>query len=92
MTKTVTWLADRDGEAHAHVGRGRWTRTACAKPALDPRSVWPHAGRCPACVAEVERLTKAAKRPPGQPLDGFGKPSAMSEPELIAAYGGLPSD
>lgn len=60
MTPRITWLSEKDGEAHAHVGRGRITRTACGKPAIDERHTWPTQTLHPECVEAVKRITAAA--------------------------------
>ena len=55
MTVTVSrgyvWVAEQDRIAHAHIARGRATRTLCGLPAKDPRYAHPAATRCPQCVA-----------------------------------------
>ena len=59
VSKGYTWIAARDGEAHAHPFRGRPTRTLCDRPAVDPRFAWPASTRCTDCTAVVDG-TKAA--------------------------------
>ena len=53
MTVTVSrgfvWVAEKDRIAHAHIARGKATRTLCGRPALDPRYAHPAATRCPEC-------------------------------------------
>ncbi len=51
----IRWIADRDGEAHAHAGT-RATRTACGRRALSERHAWPAKRRCEACAAAVAAL------------------------------------
>lgn len=56
MKPVVTWLAERDGIAHAHVGRGRVIRAACGARAVDPRHSWPTERLHPECVEAVKQL------------------------------------
>lgn len=60
MKPTVTWLSERDGIGHAHVGRGRVTRTACGLRAIDPRHSWPTQTLHAECEAAVKKITAAA--------------------------------
>jgi hypothetical protein len=54
MTR-IRWIAESDGQAHAHVGP-RATRTACGRPALSERHAWPTKTRCETCTAAVAAL------------------------------------
>lgn len=55
VAKGYAWIAERDGVAHAHLARGRATRTLCGLPALDPRFARPAAVRCSECQEVVDR-------------------------------------
>lgn len=50
VSNGYVWVADRDGIAHAHLARGRVTRTLCGEPARDPRYAHPAESRCLSCV------------------------------------------
>lgn len=54
IDRGYVWVAERDRIAHAHIARGRATRTVCGQPAIDPRYGHPAATRCPACVARID--------------------------------------
>lgn len=49
VSRDYVWVAERDRVAHAHVARGRSTRTLCGLPAKDPRYAYPAAVRCQQC-------------------------------------------
>lgn len=63
MTPRVRWIAERDGEAHAHVGL-RATRTACDSKALSERHAWPIKSRCATCTGAVAALAATAGTSP----------------------------
>lgn len=60
MKRRITWLSERDGIGHAHVGRGRIARTACGQRAIDPRHAWPTVSLHPECVEAVKRIQAEA--------------------------------
>lgn len=62
MKPRVTWLSEKDGIGHAHVGRGRVIRAACGAPAVDPRHSWPTTSLHPECVEAVKRIEAAPVR------------------------------
>ncbi len=59
MTR-IRWIAERDGEAHAHVG-ARATRTACGQRARSEKLAWPAKTRCEACMAAVAALEESER-------------------------------
>lgn len=48
-----SWLAARDGIAHARRMNRLQARTACGLRPVDERFAWPERERCPACLAVV---------------------------------------
>lgn len=54
VSRGYVWVAEQDRIAHAHVARGRATRTLCGLPPRDPRYAHPAAVRCARCEAVVE--------------------------------------
>lgn len=54
VARGYVWIAERDAIAHAHLARGKVTRTLCGKPALDPRYAHPAAVRCETCAQRAE--------------------------------------
>lgn len=54
IARGYAWIAEKDRVAHAHIARGRHTRTLCDRPALDPRYAFPAAVRCAECTAAID--------------------------------------
>lgn len=55
----LTWVAARDGIAHARLDRDRSGRTLCDRPATPERYAWPASERCATCVQRAKEAATA---------------------------------